>query len=132
MSPHMPDDLTRNDLHFVWTLEDEGAVAQAESHSNLRRTYVESTSNLRRTYVESTSNLRRIYIEPTSNLRRTYIEPTSNLRRTYVEPTSNLHREPLKEVEMTGKGEVGRDDIPSLGKIEKCPSPIRSRAFFID
>ena len=95
----MSDDLTRNDLHFVWTLEDEGAVAQAESHSNLRRIYV---------------------------------EPTSNLHRTYVEPTSNLHREPLKEVEMTGKGEVGRDDIPSLGKIEKCPSPIRRRAFFID
>ena len=105
----MPD-LTRNDLHFVWTLEDEGAVAQAESTSNLRRIYVESTSNLRRTYVESTSNLRRIY----------------------VEPTSNLHREPLKEVEMTGKGEVGRDDIPSLGKIEKCPTPIERRAFFID
>ena len=55
MSPHMPDDLTRNDLHFVWTLEDEGAVAKAESTSNLHRIYVESTSNLRRTYVEPTS-----------------------------------------------------------------------------
>ena len=62
MSSRMPDDLTRNDLHFVWTLEDEGAVAQAESHSNLRRIYVEPTSNLRRIYVESTSNLHRTYI----------------------------------------------------------------------
>ena len=44
MSSRMPDDLTRNDLHFVWTLEDEGAVAQAESHSNLCRIYVEPTS----------------------------------------------------------------------------------------
>ena len=62
----MPDDLTRNDLHFVWTLEDEGAVAKAESHSNLRRTYVEPTSNLRRTYVEATSKLRPQDIDPVS------------------------------------------------------------------
>ena len=30
--------------HVVWTLGDEGAVAQAESTSNLRRTYIEPTS----------------------------------------------------------------------------------------